>query len=34
MLRRILWGGLAICAALLAIASVPDLKRYLKIRSM
>jgi hypothetical protein len=34
MLRRILLAGLTICAALLVIASVPDLQRYLKMRSM
>jgi hypothetical protein len=34
MLRRILLSVLAVCVALLAISSVPDIKRYLKIRSM
>jgi hypothetical protein len=34
MARRILFTGLAILAAFVAIVSLPDLKRYLKIRAM
>ncbi len=34
MLRRIVLGALAICVALVVFASVPDLQRYLKMRSM
>jgi hypothetical protein len=34
MLRRILLAGLTICVALVVFTSVPDLQRYLKMRSM
>jgi hypothetical protein len=34
MLRRILLSAVALCVAYLAMSSVPDLKRYLRIRAM
>jgi hypothetical protein len=34
MLRRILLSALALFAAYLAIAALPDIKRYIKISSM
>ncbi len=34
MLKRLLIGAMMVAVAMLVIQSMPDIKRYLKIRSM